>query len=101
MARSCPGAVDRFHGQLFRPVREHFSGVGVLNGHAVESNRMNAIMKTLTAASIILLVPNLIAAVFGMNFEQDMPHYGFHESLVTMIILVISLTLYFKQKRWI
>jgi magnesium transporter len=75
---------------------------GALDAYlAVESNRMNAVMKTLTAASIILLIPNLIAAVFGMNFEQDMPHYGFHESLLLMIFLVVSLALYFKRKGWI
>jgi magnesium transporter len=75
---------------------------GALDAYlAVESNRMNAVMKTLTAASIILLIPNLIAAIFGMNFERDMPHYGFHESLLAMIVLVLGLGLYFKRKGWI
>ena len=55
---------------------------GALDAYlATESNRMNKVMKTLTACSIILLVPNLIAAIYGMNFN-DMPiAHGFWGSL--------------------
>ena len=39
---------------------------------AIESNRMNAVMKRLTSYSIILLLPTLIAGIYGMNFD-DLP----------------------------
>jgi magnesium transporter len=71
---------------------------------AVESNRMNAIMKTLTSASIILLVPNLIAAIYGMNFKY-MPElqtrYGYYFALGFMLLLVLGLYANFKHKNWL
>jgi magnesium transporter len=71
---------------------------------AVESNRMNSIMKTLTSASIILLVPNLIAAIYGMNFEY-MPElhtrYGYFFALGFMLFLVLGLYANFKRKNWL
>lgn len=71
---------------------------------AVESNRMNAIMKTLTSASIILLVPNLIAAIYGMNF-QHMPElqtrYGYYYALGFMLLIVLGLYANFKRKGWL
>ena len=35
---------------------------------SVQSNRMNKVMKTLTASSIILMSVTLIASIYGMNF---------------------------------
>ena len=77
---------------------------GALDAYlAVESNRMNAIMKTLTATSIILLVPNLLAAIYGMNFV-NMPElhtrYGYFVLLGVMATLVLALAANFKRKGW-
>lgn len=71
---------------------------------AVESNRMNAVMKTLTSFSIIFLLPTLIAGIYGMNFV-DMPelHYrsGYFIVLGIMGISMLGLFIYFKRKDWI
>lgn len=71
---------------------------------AVESNRMNAVMKTLTSFSIIFLVPTLIAGVYGMNF-LNMPelHYrsGYFVVLGLMAFSMLGLFVYFKRKDWI
>jgi magnesium transporter len=71
---------------------------------AVESNRMNAVMKTLTSASIILLVPNLIAAIYGMNFD-NMPELhlrsGYFFVLGFMALTVLGLYANFKRKGWL
>ncbi len=71
---------------------------------AVESNRMNAVMKTLTSASIILLVPNLIAAIYGMNFA-NMPetrlHNGYFYALGFMAAIVAALYVNFKRIGWL
>jgi magnesium transporter len=71
---------------------------------AVESNRMNAVMKTLTSFSIIFLVPTLIAGIYGMNFI-DMPelHYrlGYFVVLGIMAFSMVGLFVYFKRKDWI
>jgi magnesium transporter len=78
---------------------------GALDAYlAVESNRMNAIMKTLTSASIILLVPNLLAAIYGMNFS-NMPElqtrYGYFVVIGVMATLMLSLYANFKRKGWL
>jgi magnesium transporter len=71
---------------------------------ATESNRMNVVMKTLTACSIILLVPNLIAAIYGMNFEH-MPELQVREAyfyvLAIMLNLMLLLGAYFKRRQWL
>lgn len=71
---------------------------------AAESNRMNAVMKTLTSASIILLIPNLIAAIYGMNFDH-MPElhtrYGYPVVLGFMLAIMLALYVNFKRKDWL
>lgn len=78
---------------------------GALDAYlAVESNHMNSIMKTLTSASIILLIPTLIAGIYGMNFEY-MPelhsHNGYFVAIGVMITSAIGLALNFKRKGWL
>lgn len=78
---------------------------GALDAYlAVESNRMNDVMKTLTAASIILLVPNLIAAIYGMNFKY-MPElqtrFGYFVVLGVMACAMLGLAALFKRKGWL
>ncbi len=78
---------------------------GALDAYlATESNRMNQVMKTLTACSIILLVPNLMAAIYGMNFE-NMPelktHDGYFVVIGAMVTFVLGLFAYFKRLGWL
>lgn len=78
---------------------------GALDAHlAVQSNRMNEVMKTLTAMSIILLLPNLVAANYGMNF-QHMPElqqrFGYFIILGLNASMMIALAVYFKCKDWL
>jgi magnesium transporter len=44
-------------------------------------NRLGKIMQRLTAITLIILVPNFVASVYGMNFDRTYPHgdweYGF------------------------
>jgi magnesium transporter len=75
---------------------------GALDAYlATESNRMNGVMKTLTACSIILLVPNLIAAIYGMNFDDLPKEHGFWGSIIAMGSIISGLALFFKHKRWL
>jgi len=78
---------------------------GALDAYlAIESNRMNAVMKTLTSASIILLIPTLIAGVYGMNFT-NMPElhsrYGYFIVLGIMAATMMGLAMYFRRKDWL
>ncbi len=75
---------------------------GALDAYlAIESNRMNAVMKQLTAYSIILLVPTLIAGVYGMNFDDLPKEHGFWGSLVAMASVIGGLFLFFKHRKWL
>lgn len=68
------------------------------------SNNINITMKKITGWGAIILVPSLIASIFGMNFkfmpETDL-HYGFYLALFIMLLSVFIMFLYFKRKDWI
>ena len=70
---------------------------------SVLSNRMNKVMKTLTASSIILMGMTLIAGIYGMNFVH-MPELdwrlGYPMSLGLMAAIGISLGALFKKIDW-
>jgi len=76
-------------------VQIHFSALG---------HRTNEIMRTLTALTAIFLPLNLIAGVFGMNFEF-LPGIhadtGFWWTLASMGIIAIALGVVFWRKRYL
>src|ERR671915_1148318 len=55
-------------------------------------NRLGLIMKRLTAVTVIIMVPNFVASVYGMNFERLMPPsgwpYGFFVIVAFLLIMV-------------
>jgi magnesium transporter len=71
---------------------------------SVVSNRMNQVMKTLTAVSTILMSAGLVAGIYGMNFSH-MPElswrYGYAAALALMVSISVGLTIYFKKIRWL
>jgi magnesium transporter len=70
----------------------------------VTSNNLNAIMKRLTAFTVILMVPTLIAGIYGMNFEL-MPEtqwtFGYPLALGLMVAAVIGVIAFFRAKDWL
>lgn len=76
-------------------VQIHFSALG---------HRTNEIMRTLTALTAIFLPLNLIAGVFGMNFEfLPLIHTdkGFWWTLGSMALIAIALGVVFWRKRYL
>ncbi|MDA1477223.1 magnesium/cobalt transporter CorA [Bacillus changyiensis] len=69
----------------------------------LNSNRMNAIMMTLTIVSTIFIPLTFIVGVYGMNFE-NMPelhwHHGYYFILGFMAIIVIGMIMWFRYKGW-
>lgn len=61
-------------------------------------------MRTLTVASIILMVGALIAGIYGMNFDV-MPElhwrYGYPMALGLMVLCGVALFFYFRRRRWL
>lgn len=70
---------------------------------SISQYRMNSVMQTMTVGATILLLPTLIASIYGMNFE-NMPfqksHYGFEIVLSVSLLLVFLLLWYFRKKNW-
>lgn len=68
------------------------------------SNSLNEVMKTLTVISALVLVPTLIAGIYGMNFHY-MPEIswemGYAWALSLMVGSIVIMYLWFKQKKWI
>lgn len=71
---------------------------------SAQSHRTNDIMRTLTALTAIFLPLNLIAGIFGMNFEF-IPlvhiHSGFWWAMGSMASIALALGLLFWRKRYI
>ena len=76
-------------------VQMHFS---------VQSHRANDIMRVLTALTAIFLPLNLIAGIFGMNFEFiPLVHKadGFWIAMASMGLIALALILIFWRKRYL
>jgi magnesium transporter len=68
------------------------------------NNSLNEVMKLLTVISAFVMVPTLIGAIYGMNFEY-MPElksiYGYPFALLLMITSVSIMYIFFKRKGWV
>ena len=71
---------------------------------AVVSNRLNEIMKRLTSWGAIILVPTLIAGIYGMNFHH-IPElrwaFGYPFALGLMLISGALLYRAFNRRGWL
>ncbi|MBE0662073.1 MAG: magnesium/cobalt transporter CorA [Bacteroidales bacterium] len=70
---------------------------------AVNSNRMNDVMKTLTIYAAIFMPLTFIAGIYGMNFHR-MPelgwYWGYPLALGAMAVIAIFMVFYMKRKKW-
>ena len=76
---------------------------GMMDAYAsVISNNLNIIMKQLTSISIILMIPTLIASLYGMNVPNGLEtyKYGFWIILFFSFLLSVVSVLLFKRKKW-
>lgn len=67
------------------------------------SNKMNQVMKVLSVIATIALPLTVISSIYGTNF-RNLPgselDFGFYVMIGAMIILSLSLLLYFRKKGW-
>lgn len=76
---------------------------GMMDAYAsVISNNMNNIMKQMTSISIILMIPTLIASLYGMNVPNGLEEskYGIWILLFVSILLSVLGVLLLKRRRW-
>ena len=68
------------------------------------ANRQNVVMKQLTAWAAIILIPTLIAGIYGMNF-QHMPElewaFGYPFALGLMSVTAYLLYRSFRKREWL
>ena len=83
---------------------EQNAEVAIQMHFSAQSNRTNDTMRTLTALTAIFLPLNLIAGIFGMNFEFiPLLHQksGFWWAMGTMSLTAVVLSVVFWRKRYI
>jgi magnesium transporter len=73
---------------------------------SVVSNRLNEIMKVLTAAATVFLPLTVVTGIYGMNFEENQfpsfgASWGFAAVVIAMILNSLLMLAYFRQRRWI
>jgi magnesium transporter len=103
----------------FRDVYDHLTRIdylieavrdladGALNTYlSVISNRLNEIMKVLTAAAAIFLPLTLISGIYGMNFEHNQfpgfdESWGFAAAVGSMVALAVGLLVFSRWRGWI
>jgi magnesium transporter len=68
------------------------------------SNKLNAVMKVLTIIATIFMPLTFIAGIYGMNFKY-MPElewrWGYPAVWLIVVIIGISMSVYFKKKKWL
>lgn len=80
---------------------------GALNTYlSVVSNRLNEVMKVLTAAATVFLPLTLIASIYGMNLTPGFwppsdSEWGFGATVAVMLVIATALLAYFRYRRWV
>jgi magnesium transporter len=109
--------VDKSSSFFFRDVYEHTIQVmdtvdtyrDILSGMfdiylSSISNRLNEVMKVLTIIATLFMPLTFLAGVYGMNFEH-MPElkwqYGYFMLWGVMIVIALTMLVYFRKKKWI
>lgn len=83
---------------------EHNAETAVQIHFNAQSHRTNEVMRTLTVLTAVFLPLNLIAGIFGMNFEFiPLLHLenGFWFAMGAMIVIAAGLTAYFFRNRYL
>ena len=87
--------VDSLDGLLSTAFEAHFARMQV---------QQNADMRKISAGAALVVVPTLVAGIYGMNFEH-MPEltwrYGYPMSLALMVGIAWLLYTYFKKSGWL
>ena len=75
---------------------------GTMDAYAsVISNNLNMVMKFLTAVTIVLMLPNLVASIYGMNIPLPLQHspYAFAILMGFSFVLSVLVVVLFVKKR--
>ncbi|MBI4646957.1 MAG: magnesium transporter CorA family protein [Bacteroidia bacterium] len=76
---------------------------GMMDAFAsVISNNLSVIMKRLTSVTLILMIPTLIASIYGMNLKNFMEDsaFGFGAVILMSLIISVGAIVFFRLKKW-
>ncbi|HAZ03409.1 MAG: magnesium transporter [Bacteroidetes bacterium GWF2_42_66] len=76
---------------------------GMMDAFAsIISNNLNVIMKQLTSVTIVLMIPTLIASLYGMNVSNHFENspYAFYAIILISVVMTLGGILFFKRKSW-
>ncbi|MBI3610119.1 MAG: magnesium/cobalt transporter CorA [Nitrospirae bacterium] len=78
---------------------------GLLEAYiSMVSNRLNEVIKVLTALTVVFMPLTVIPSIYGMNFK-NMPElnweYGYPVALGMMAVIVVVMLGFFRKKKWI
>lgn len=67
------------------------------------NNNMNRVMRLLTSLNMIIMLPTLVASLFGMNLVNGMEHssWGFVVAIVISVLITVVGWYYFKKRQWL
>jgi magnesium transporter len=69
------------------------------------SNRLNQLVKRMTALTLIVMAPTLVAGIYGMNFKDPWPSYdepwGFAYSMALMAALIVGGIILARRADWL
>lgn len=70
---------------------------------SVISNNLNVIMKRMTAISLILMIPTLIASLYGMNLQNGLEEWPHGFTVIGLVSVVLSMLSFYwlRRKMWI
>lgn len=69
---------------------------------SIISNNLNVVMRRLTSVTIILMLPTLVASLYGMNVKiplEDSP-YAFYIIMAFSVFISFVLGFFFMKKKW-
>ena len=79
----------------------------ILNGTmdafaSIISNNLNIVMRRLTSITVILMLPTLIASLYGMNVKLPFSEQSGAFSAVLLVSVLVSVVLFFvfRSRRW-
>jgi magnesium transporter len=121
LARDDYPVIDRKDRVFFRDIYDHLVRLHDLNESLRDivggvqdmylssvNNRMNEIMKTLTIITVLFLPLNFVTGFFGMNFFEPLGQLTvwttnpmFYLTLLTILVVPISLFVWFRRRTWV
>ena len=72
--------------------------------HTTITSKLNDIMKFLTVFSVIFIPLTFIAGIYGTNFDflPELHYkYSYFIMLGVMVVVAISMLLYFRNRKWL